>query len=258
MSEQHNVHFVGKVALVTGGTSGIGHATAITLAATGCRVAVVGRDAFRGTSIVDKICRNGGEAIFVNADMRRADDISNMITQVLDRYGQIDIAFNNAGHVESPARLTDKTPDEYEAVFDTNVRAVFLCMQGEIAAMRSNGGGIIINNASISSIRNAVHGIALYAASKAAVVSLTKTAAVECAEEGIRINAISPGRVETPLLINVGQVTNPDRGGFAAGLPMKRLGTPSEVASAVLWLASPASSFVVGHNLCVDGGFLAQ
>lgn len=243
----------GKVALVTGGTSGIGRATALALGRAGCRVVVVGRDADRGEAIAASIA-SGGEAIFCQADMRRPADVTRMVQTALDRFGGLDVAFNNAGYQEPRALIADQASEHYDWVFETNVRAVYLAMQAEIAAMRP-AGGVIVNNASVSGVRNPNPGLALYCASKAAVLSLTKSAAMEYAEQGIRINAVSPGRVETPMML-ASKIA--DMKTVAAGLPIRRLGMPEEVAAAVLWLASPAASFVVGHNLCVDGGFLAQ
>jgi len=251
---QIEADLAGKVAIVTGGTSGIGRATALALGRAGCRVLVVGRDAARGEAVVAEIGAGQCIAAFCPADMRQPDDIARMVDAALDRFGRLDIAFNNAGYQEPRAALADQATAEYDRVFETNVRAVYLAMQAEIGAMRAKG-GVIVNNASVSGVRNPNHGLALYCASKAALLSLTKSAAMEYAEHGIRINAVSPGRVETPMMLG-SRIA--DMKAVAAGLPIKRLGAPEEVAAAVLWLASSASSFVVGHNLCVDGGFLAQ
>jgi NAD(P)-dependent dehydrogenase (short-subunit alcohol dehydrogenase family) len=180
---------------------------------------------------------------------------SALIEFALDVFGRIDIAFNNAGFQEARALLADQPDEIFDRVMHTNVRGLFGLMKGEIAAMRRQGGGVIVNNASVSGVRNSNTGLALYAASKAAVLSLTRSAAMEYAPEQIRINAVSPGRVVTPMMLN-SKIA--DMAQVAAGLPVRRMGQPEEVAEAVVWLASEAASFVVGHNLSVDGGFLSQ
>ena len=243
----------GRVALVSGGTSGIGRAAALALARDGCRVMIAGRDRARGEAVVAAVEDAGGEAAFVAADLRRPEEIEAMVAATLARFGRLDVAFNNAGFQEARADLADQPDAVYDAVFDTNVRAVFLAMRAEIAAMRT-AGGVIVNNASVTGVRNAYPGLSLYAASKAAVLAMTRAAALEYGPAGIRINAVSPGRIETPMMLASGVA---DMSVVANGLPARRLGHPEEVAAAVVWLASPAAAFVVGHNLCVDGGFLA-
>lgn len=246
--------FDGKVALITGGTSGIGQATALAFARRGAHVAIAGRNAERGAAVAAEIEAAGAEALFVPVDVSNAFEVEAMVPAVVERFGRLDIAFNNAGYQEPRALLAEQPAATYDTVFDTNLRAVFLAMQAEIRAMLPTG-GVIVNNASISGVRNPNPGLALYCASKAAVISLTKSAAMEYADQGIRINAVSPGRVTTPMML-ASKIA--DMEVVAASLPLKRMGEPEEVAAAVLWLASDASSFVVGHNLSVDGGFLSQ
>ena len=246
--------FGGKVALITGGTSGIGQATALAFARRGARVAIAGRSLERGAAVVAKIEATGAEALFVPADLCEALEIESIVPAVLERFGRLDVAFNNAGYQEPRALLAEQPAEAYDTVFDTNLRAVFLSMQAEVRAMLP-AGGVIVNNASVSGVRNPNPGLALYSASKAAVISMTRSAAMEYADRGIRINAVSPGRVTTPMML-ASKIA--DMKAVAAGLPLKRMGDPEEVAAAVLWLASDASSFVVGHNLSVDGGFLSQ
>ncbi len=243
--------FAGKAVLVTGATSGIGRATAIAFASRGARVMIVGRDAARGAEVA-AAC--GPDARFHQADLGRPAAIGQAVAAAVTAFGGLDIAFNNAGFQEPRAELAAQPDEMFDRVFDLNVRALFLAMKAEIPAMLERGGGVIVNNASVSGVRNPNPGLSLYSASKAAAISLTRSAAMEYAPRGIRINAVSPGRVETPMMLASGIA---DMTAVAAGLPVRRLGTPDEVAQAVLWLASPRSGFVVGHNLCADGGFLS-
>lgn len=247
--------FAGKLVLVTGGGSGIGRATACAFACQGAHVVVTGRRATAGAETVALARTAGGTAEFIAADLRTPAAVAALFDTVLSRHGRIDIAFNNAGFQEPRAVIADQDDALYDTVFDTNARAVFLCLQHEIRAMAAGGGGAIVNNASVSGTRNPNPGLALYAASKAAVISLTRSAALEYGPRGIRINAVSPGRVVTDMMLNAGIA---DVSAIAAGLPLRRMGTPDEVARAVLWLASDAASFVTGHVLSTDGGFLAS
>ena len=247
--------FAGKAVLVTGGTSGIGRATALAFTRRGAAVAILGRDAERGHDAVAACRAAGGTASFIAVDVRDADRIGHAIQQAREQLGRLDIAFNNAGFQERRALLAEQPDEVFDTVFAVNVRSLFLAMKAEIALMLPAGGGCIINNASVSGLRNPNPGLALYAASKAAVLSLTRSAALEYAPHGLRINAVSPGRVETSMMLASGIA---DMSAVAAALPARRLGRPEEVAEAVVWLASEAASFVVGHNLCVDGGFLAS
>lgn len=247
--------FVGKAVLVTGATSGIGAATALAFAREGANLLLVGRDPERGAAISQRCAGSGATAHFHAADISRPAEIRGAVAAAVATYGRLDIAFNNVGYQEPRAPLADQPDDTYDTVFDTNVRALFQAMKAEIAQMLKQGGGVIVNNASVSGVRNPNPGLSLYAASKAAAISLTRSAAMEYAPAGIRINAVSPGRVVTPMML-ASKIA--DMSAVAAGLPLRRMGQPEEIAEAVLWLASDAASFVVGHNLCADGGFLAQ
>jgi NAD(P)-dependent dehydrogenase (short-subunit alcohol dehydrogenase family) len=254
-SRDGDAPFRGKVALVSGGTSGIGRATALAFARRGARVAIVGRNVERGREVARISTELGAGAVFLAADLSRPDEVRRMVAFTLESFGRLDVAFNNAAMQESRALLADQPDESVDAVFDTNVKSLFHAMKAEIAAMLRQGGGVIVNNASVSGVRNANPGIALYAASKAAVISLTRSAAMEYAPLGVRINAVSPGRITTPMML-ASKIA--DMEAVAAALPIKRMGRPEEVAEAVVWLASEAASFVVGHNLSIDGGFLAQ
>ena len=244
----------GRVAVVTGGGSGIGRAASIALARCGACVVVANRREPEGEETVALITRAGGQAAFKRTDLRDVTQIRELFDFAPMRFGLVSIGFNNAGFQEHRAPFTELEDGVYEDVFTINVRAVFLCMKHEIRQMLQIGGGAIINNASVSGVRNPNPGLALYSASKGAVISLTKSAAMEYGPAKIRVNAVSPGRVQTPMMLNSGIA---DMAEVARGLPLRRLGDPEEVAAAVVWLASTASSFVTGHVLTVDGGFLA-
>lgn len=247
--------FRDKVVLVTGGATGIGKATAIAFARCGAELVIAGRRRDAGDAAVAEIAGSGGRARFVQTDLCDPQHIGALHDDVLKTHGRLDIAFNNAGYQEPRAPIEAQDPALYDRVFDTNVRALFLSLQHQIALMKRQGCGAIVLNVSVSGFRNPYSGLALYAASKAAAISLTRSAAMECAPAGIRINAVAPGRVVTEMML-ASKVMDMDA--VAAGLPLKRMGRPEEVAQAVLWLASDAASYVVGHVLCADGGFMTQ
>ena len=241
--------------LITGGGSGIGAAAARAFAAEGAAAVIIaGRRMAEGQQVIEAVERAGAQGRFVQTDVTDPAQQEALIETVMREFGRLDIAFNNAGYQEKRALLADQDDETYCRVFDTNVRAVFHGMRLQIRAMLASGGGAIINNASVSGMRNPNPGLSLYSASKAAVVSLTRSAALEYAGQGIRVNAVAPGRVITDMMLRSGIA---DMSVVAAGLPLKRMGTAEEVAEAVVWLASDASAYVVGHVLCTDGGFMA-
>ena len=246
----------GKVCLVTGGGSGIGRAAALKMAEEGAgAVLIAGR---RESEIEEAAaaCRDlGVEALAVRTDVRREDEVERLVRTAIDRYGGLDVAFNNAGFQERRAPLETQDGAVYDEVFDSNVRSVFLCLRHQLPVMFARGKGRIVVNASVSGVRNPNPGFSLYSASKAAVISLVRSAAMEAAPRGVRINAIAPGRVITDMMLRAGVG---DMASVAAGLPLRRMGNPEEVAEAVVWLLSEAASYVVGHVLAADGGFLAS
>jgi NAD(P)-dependent dehydrogenase (short-subunit alcohol dehydrogenase family) len=246
--------FAGKVVLVTGGSSGIGRATAQAFAAEGATVVVAGRDEQRLASAVKEI---GGSASAIVADVTDSADVARMVETVVTRHGGLDVAFNNAGILGEPAPAGDLREDVFDAVVGTNLTGTWLCMKHEIAHMRAHGGGAIVNMASNIGAHGRIPGLAAYAASKAAVSVLTRTAARDHVREGVRINAVSPGPTDTGMSLRPGE-TDADRAErLETAIPLGRVGATAEVAAAVLWLASDEAGFTVGHDLVVDGGATA-
>jgi len=245
----------GRICLVVGATSGIGHATALRMAKEGAAAVVVaGRRQALGEALAEALRRAGTQGLFVAADVTREADLARLVEETMARFGRLDTVFNNAGFQERRAPLADQTDAVYQQVFDTNVRAVFNAMRHQVPAIIASGGGAIVNNTSVSGIRNPNPGLSLYSASKAAAISLTRAAAMEYAQSGVRINAVAPGRVVTDMMLASGIA---DMRAVGAGLPLRRMGHPEEVAAAVVWLLSQEASFIVGHVLSADGGFLA-
>jgi NAD(P)-dependent dehydrogenase (short-subunit alcohol dehydrogenase family) len=246
----------GKVALVTGGTSGIGRETSILFARKGARVVVAGRREIEGKETIDLIRRAGGEGIFVRADVSRASEVKALVEKTVAAYGGLDYAFNNAGIEGHWVPIVEQTEDEWDQTIDTNLKGTWLCLKYEIRQMLQQGrGGVIVNNASISGFIGS-YGSATYAASKHGVLGLTKAAALEVARNGIRVNAVCPAAVETPMadrLFGAPEVRKKVLGFY----PIARFGKPIEVAEAVLWMCSGAAGFMTGQSLILDGGFLA-
>ncbi|MDR0360399.1 MAG: SDR family oxidoreductase [bacterium] len=252
-----NARFTHKTALVTGGgSSGIGRATALAFAREGARVVVAGRNRQSLAETVELIQAAGGDALAVAADVTSGDDLARLVDHTVASYGSLDIAFNNAGVLGTPGPLVELDEEAWAAVW-VNPTATWLSMKHEIAHMRAHGGGAIINMASSIGAHMTLPGLGAYAASKAAVSILTRTAAQEHIGEGIRINAISPGPVGTWMSRLPGE-TDADRDArMQHSLPIGRVATTDEVATAVLWLAAPESGFTVGHDLVLDGGATA-
>jgi NAD(P)-dependent dehydrogenase (short-subunit alcohol dehydrogenase family) len=249
----------GKVALVTGGASGIGRATALIFAREGAKLVVADRNEDGGHQTVHMITENGGKAIFVQVDVSNATAVEAMLSTAVETYGRLDCAHNNAGIGSRPrAPLHECTEETWDRVLAINLKGVWLCMKYEIIQMLTQGSGTIVNTASIMGLVGSWSGTAAYNASKHGVVGLTKTAALEYATSGIRVNAVCPGYIRTPL-IEEALTSNPAlEAQIVARHPVGRMGQPEEIAEAVVWLCSDAASFVTGHTMTVDGGYVAQ
>lgn len=249
--------FEGKVALVTGGNSGIGRATAQIFAREGAKVVVAARRVSEGDETVNMIAQAGGEAIFVKTDVSRADDVEALIRKTVETYGRLDCAFNNAGVYGIEVPVHEYTEEDWEYVMSINLKGVWLCMRSEIRWMLKHGGGAIVNDSSTSGLVGGLRESA-YVASKHGVIGLTKAAALEYARHGIRVNAVCPGWIRTPMVDSI-VASKPEREELAISKePIGRMGTPDEVAEAAVWLCSDAASFVTGHSMAVDGGILAE
>ncbi|MBI4431547.1 MAG: glucose 1-dehydrogenase [Candidatus Omnitrophica bacterium] len=266
--------FKDKVIIVTGGANGIGRASALAYAREGARVVIA--DLVDNQNVVREIESLGGKALFVKTDVAKSGDVKMLASRTVDEFGKLDIAFNNAGVRGKWARITDLNEEIWDRIIETNLKGVWLCMKFEIQEMLKSGGGVIVNMASVLGL-SGYGRLGAYVASKHAVTALTKTAALEYAQKGIRINAVCPGYIETSLLQN--ETAQPaDSSAESAKKfkrwfkkvrkaalytaikqlePMRRFGTPEEVAESVIWLSSDAASFVTGQTIVVDGGHLA-
>jgi len=248
--------FDGRVAVVTGAGSGIGRASALAFAGKGARVAVVDRDRDGGNTTVAEIGERGGDGLFVECDVTDEDSVAAMVARVVESWGRLDFAHNNAGISPHTGNTVDCTKADWDAVLAVNLTGVWLCMHHEIPAMLAGGGGSIVNTSSGVAFKTFPGQIA-YLASKHGVVGITKGAALEFAERNVRVNAICPGTVLTPLVeAKLGLLYDKDF--MREANPMKRFGQPEEIAAAVVWLCSDAASFVNGVALPVDGGTVAS
>jgi NAD(P)-dependent dehydrogenase (short-subunit alcohol dehydrogenase family) len=248
-----------KVALITGGTSGIGEATALLFAREGAKVTITGRNETRGHAVTAQILESGGEAIFVRTDVRKADECRRAVDATLTSFGRIDILFNNAGIFYAHDAL-ECTEEEWDLQIDVNLKGTFLMSKYALPGMIAQGGGVIINNSSGWGLVGGDKAVA-YCASKGGVVLLTKAMAVDHGRQGIRVNCICPGDVETPMLPEDARFRGMKWEEYLAGCsnrPMGRIGTAEEIAKAVLFLASDDSSFMTGASLVVDGGGTAD
>jgi NAD(P)-dependent dehydrogenase (short-subunit alcohol dehydrogenase family) len=251
------MNFEGRVALITGGTAGIGEATVRRVASLGARTVLVGRDENDGRRIESELLSDGAEAVFLKADVSHPDEVRRIIAASVDIYGRIDYAFNNAGISGQSGLINDQTEANFDDVFSINVKGLFIALQQEIRQMLQQGcGGSIVNMASVGGSL-ATPGASVYVASKHAVIGLTKSAAIEYGPHGIRVNAVSPGAIRTEMLRRVfGDDTVLDE--LADIHPVRRIGSPEDVADAVAWLFSDHSSYYTGQSLVLDGGLTAQ
>jgi NAD(P)-dependent dehydrogenase (short-subunit alcohol dehydrogenase family) len=244
------------VVLITGALTGIGRATALAFASEGARVVVSGRHDDAGQELAAELRALGTEAEFIRADVRHDDDIRNLVEQTVARFGRLDIAVNNAGTEGNPGPVTDQTTATYTATFETNVLGTLLSMKHELRVMQAQGQGSIVNISSTMGERGAPN-MSLYTASKHAVEGLTKSAALEAAAFGVRVNAVAPGPTETGMLDRL--TGSPDKkAAFYAAVPLKRGGTPKEVADAILFVASEKAAFITGQIIRVNGGKTAS
>jgi NAD(P)-dependent dehydrogenase (short-subunit alcohol dehydrogenase family) len=240
------------VVLITGALTGIGRATALAFAREGARIVVSGRRDEAGQALVKELRGLGVEAEFVNADVRKEEEVRNLVDRTIERFGRLDVAVNNAGTEGPLGPMTEQTAESYAATFDTNVLGTLLSMKHELRVMQPRGSGSIVNLSSIFGIRGAA-GASIYSASKHAVEGLTKSAALEGAAFGVRVNAVAPGPVETAMLDRF--TGSPQRkASFATGIPVKRLGRPEEIADAIVYLGSDKASYLTGQIIRVNGG----
>ncbi len=244
-----------KVALITGALTGIGRATAIAFAREGYQVVVSGRREKEGIALAKELNATGATAEFIKADVRHEDDVKNLVDKTVARFGRLDVAVNNAGTEGQPGPITEQTAESYASTFDTNVLGTLLSMKHEMKIMLQQGSGSIINISSTMGSK-AAPGASIYTASKHAVEGLTKAAALEGAIQGIRVNAIAPGPVDTRMLTRF-TGTDDRKAALISGVPMKRMGLPEEVAQSIVFLGSDKSPFLTGQIIAVDGGKLA-
>jgi NAD(P)-dependent dehydrogenase (short-subunit alcohol dehydrogenase family) len=245
-----------KVVMVTGGGSGIGRSTAMAFVEEGAKVVVADVMAEAGEETVQMIKRAGGEAVFVKTDVSRANEVEAAVQKAVDEFGRLDCAFNNAGIDGELGPLQEQSEENWDRVININLKGVWLCMKYEILQMLKQGSGAIVNASSISGLTG--RGTIAYSASKHGVVGMTKVAALENAKTGIRVNAVCPAAISTPMVANL-MSADPTMKAYLENMqPMGRVGQPEEVSQVVVWLCSDAASFITGHSLPIDGGLVAQ
>ena len=243
----------GKCGIVTGGGTGIGRATALAMSQAGATIVIGNRNATKGEEVAHEIHRAGGRAVFQKTDVSVPEDVKALVDRSVQEFGRVDLAFNNSGMDGEQVPLHQQDVAKAGTLFDVNIKGVFFCMKYEIDQMLKTGGGVIVNTSSIFGI-NGYPGWSLYVATKHAVTGMTKAAALDYAKQNVRVNAVGPGPVETPLL---SQGTGGDPHSYASFVPMGRIGQPEEIAAAVVWLMSDEARFVTGHTLPIDGGVCA-
>jgi len=246
----------GKVVIVTGSGRGIGRCSAVAFAREGAKVVVSDVTVKDGEETVDIIKKDGGEAIFVKADVTSEEDVKKLMNKTVETFGRIDCAHNNAGIMGDQALIADCTAEIWDKVMNVNLRSMWLCMKYEIPIMLKQGGGAIVNTSSTAGLIGVGSGYSAYVASKHGVLGLTKAGALEYGQQGIRVNAVCPGTTLTPMVI-LNAADKPEVKAYldaGAGMPLGRVGQPEEIAEAVVWLCSDRASFVLGHGMVVDGG----
>jgi NAD(P)-dependent dehydrogenase (short-subunit alcohol dehydrogenase family) len=256
MTTQSQGELSGKVALITGGTTGIGRDTAVLFAKHGAKIVITGRRETEGAETVNFIRAAGGEGLFVQGDVSRTADVQSMVRKTVEKFGRLDVAFNNAGIEGNWTPMIEQTEEDWDRVIDINLKGTWLCLKHEIQQMLKQGdGGAIVNMSSVAGLMGAA-GAGTYVASKHGVIGLTRTAALEYATQGIRVNAVCPAVIETAMADRAFRDPEVSKRVLAQH-PIGRFGKPMEIAEAVLWLSSAKASFMTGHYIVLDGGMLA-
>jgi len=259
MSSQSNIKFLsGQVALVTGASSGIGKATAIAFAQQGMKTVLSDINTVDGEKVAAEISKMYDvPTLFIKCDVSKSDEVKNLIGQTITKFGRLDYAFNNAGIEGIPSSTVDCTEENWDKTININLKGAWLCMKYELEQMLKQGSGSIVNCASIAGVVGFT-GIPAYTASKHGIIGLTKTAALENAKTGVRINAVCPGVIQTPMVDRFTGGKTEAANQLASGAPIGRIGQPQEIADAVVWLCSNQASFITGHPMVIDGGWVAQ